>query len=118
MAKHVAVLMGGMSKERQVSLSTGRGVCKNLTELGYKVTPIDMNENVAADLKKAKPDVAFIALHGTYGEDGRIQGLLEIMKIPYTHSGFLASAIAMEKNLAKTFFLAAGIPMPSGKVWD
>ncbi len=118
MPKHVAVLMGGMSKEREVSLSTGEGVVKHLTEMGYKVTAIDMDENVAEKLKKAKPDVAFIALHGTYGEDGRIQGLLEIMKIPYTHSGFLASAVAMEKNIAKKFFIDAGITMPPGKLYE
>jgi len=118
MPKHIAVLMGGMSKEREVSLSTGAGVCKHLKAMGYKVSAIDMDENVAEKLKKAKPDVAFIALHGTYGEDGRIQGLLEIMKIPYTHSGFLASAMAMEKNIAKKFFIEAGITMPPGKLYE
>lgn len=115
--KHVAVLKGGMSKEREVSLSTGKGVTKALKSLGYKVTEIDVGHDIANKLSEVKPDIAFIALHGTYGEDGCIQGLLEIMQIPYTHSGVTASAIAMNKPLAKIIMKEAGIPSPKGKVF-
>ncbi len=117
MAKHVAVLMGGMSGEREVSLSSGKGVVGALKQSGYKVTAIDVGRDIAKKLQEVKPDVAFIALHGTYGEDGSIQGLLEILKIPYTHSGVLASAVAMDKPIAKMVFEANNIPCPEGKVW-
>src|SRR5262245_42674860 len=96
-SKHVAVLKGGWSAEREVSLVSGAACAKALRELGYKVTEIDVTPNVAGDLAKAKPDVVFNALHGRFGEDGTIQGLLELLKIPYTHSGVLASALAMDK---------------------
>ena len=95
--KHVAVLMGGWVSERPVSLSSGRECAKALTEAGYKVTEIDVDRNVAAVLKEVAPDVAFNALHGPFGEDGCIQGILEVMGIPYTHSGVMASALAMNK---------------------
>lgn len=116
MTKHVALLSGGMSAEREVSLSSGKGVEKALRSLGYKVTHIDVSPNVAQELINAKPDVVFNALHGTYGEDGCIQGMLEIMGIPYTHSGVMASSIAMNKQQAKYIFEDAGILSPKGQV--
>jgi D-alanine-D-alanine ligase len=112
--KHVAVLMGGWSSEREVSLSSGRACCKALDEQGYKVTPIDMALDIALVLPEVRPEVVFNALHGPFGEDGTIQGLLEIMRIPYTHSGVLASALAMHKERAKVIMKAAGIPVPDG----
>ena len=114
--KHVAVLMGGLSAEREVSLNTGKGCAKALEEQGYKVTPIDVDQDIARVLQAVRPDVAFNALHGPQGEDGTIQGLLEILKIPYTHSGVLASALAMDKEKAKHVMRAAGIPVPDGMV--
>ncbi len=116
MAKHVAVLKGGWSAEREVSLSTGRACCRALEEVGYKVTPIDVQPDIATVLEAVRPDVAFNALHGRIGEDGTIQGLLEILRIPYTHSGVLASALAMQKDRAKTVMKAAGVPVPEGFV--
>ncbi|MFC4171813.1 D-alanine--D-alanine ligase [Microvirga sp. GCM10011540] len=116
MAKHVAVLLGGWSAERQVSLSTGRSCCKALEEMGYRVTPIDVQPDIATVLQATNPDVVFNALHGRVGEDGTIQGLLEILRIPYTHSGVLASALAMQKDKAKMVMQAAGVPVPQGKV--
>ena len=111
-AKSVAVLMGGWSSEREVSLVSGGAVADALRRLGYAVRPIDVKRDVQALLAALdpRPDVAFNALHGRYGEDGRIQGLLEILDIPYTHSGVLASAAAMNKPLAKRLFQDAGIP--------
>ncbi|WP_346894308.1 D-alanine--D-alanine ligase [uncultured Roseibium sp.] len=109
--KHVAVLMGGWVSERPVSLSTGRECVKALKEAGYKVTEIDIDRNVAAVLKEVAPDVAFNALHGPFGEDGCIQGILEVMGIPYTHSGVMASALAMNKVKAKAVMAAAGVPV-------
>jgi D-alanine-D-alanine ligase len=114
MSTHIAVLLGGMSAEREVSLRSGVACAKALRELGYKVTEIDAKEDVALKLAEAKPDAVFNALHGNCGEDGTIQGLLEIMKIPYTHSGVLASAVAMDKPMAKTIFAAAGLLCPVG----
>ena len=116
--KHVAVLMGGWSSEREVSLNSGRACCQALSAQGYKVTPIDVQPDIATvlDIVTPKVDVAFNALHGRFGEDGTIQGLLEIMRIPYTHSGVLASALAMHKERAKTVMKAAGIPVPEGVV--
>jgi D-alanine-D-alanine ligase len=111
MTKHVAVLMGGWSNEREVSLSSGRGCSLALRNAGYRVTEIDVARDVAAVLAELKPDVAFNALHGTFGESGMIQGLLELLEIPYTHSGVLASALAMDKHQAKIMFKAAGIPV-------
>jgi D-alanine-D-alanine ligase len=115
MTLHVAVLMGGWSAEREVSLTSGNAVAKALAELGYKVTTIDVQPDIAEHLVKIKPDVVFNALHGRWGEDGCIQGLLEILKIPYTHSGVLASALAMDKPMAKKLFTAAGLLVPVGK---
>lgn len=113
-AKHVALLMGGMSAEREVSLSSGRQVENAIIQLGHKVTVIDVGRDVAQKLAEAKPDVAFNALHGTYGEDGCIPGLLEVMGIPYTHSGVLASAVAMNKNQARHIFQSIGIRCARG----
>lgn len=106
---HVALLKGGLSAEREVSLSSGAAIEKSLRELGHQVTVIDMGADVAQVLAAAKPDVVFNALHGRYGEDGCVQGILEILKIPYTHSGVLASAVAMDKPMAKKIFAAAGL---------
>jgi D-alanine-D-alanine ligase len=116
MSKHVAVLMGGWSVEREVSLSTGRACAQALSGQGYRVTPIDVHEDIARVLQAVAPDVVFNALHGRYGEDGTIQGLLELLQIPYTHSGVLASALAMHKEQAKTILRAAGVPVPDGIV--
>jgi D-alanine-D-alanine ligase len=116
MAKHVAVLYGGWSAEREVSLSTGRACCHALEEQGYRVTPIDVQPDIAMVLQATRPDVAFNALHGRVGEDGTIQGLLEVLRIPYTHSGVLASALAMQKDKAKVIMQAAGVSVPHGVV--
>lgn len=116
MSKHVAVLLGGLSAEREVSLKSGAACAKALRELGYRVTEIDVDTNVALKLAEVKPDVVFNALHGNYGEDGCVQGLLELMQIPYTHSGVLASAVAMDKPMAKRVFEAAGLTCPKGMV--
>ncbi len=113
---HVAVLKGGLSAEREVSLTSGAAIEKALAALGHKVTAIDVSARVVDDLQRAKPDVVFNALHGRYGEDGCIQGLLEILKIPYTHSGVLASAVAMDKPMAKVIFKAAGLRCAEGVV--
>jgi D-alanine-D-alanine ligase len=111
MAKHVAVLMGGISNEREVSLSSGRECASALRRAGFEVTEVDVGYDIAERLRAVKPDAAFNALHGRYGEDGTIQGLLEFLRIPYTHSGVLASALAMDKHQAKIMFKAAGIPV-------
>lgn len=116
MNKHVAVLKGGWSAEREVSLSSGAACAKALRQLGYKVTEIDVKPDIAEVLAQTKPDVVFNALHGRFGEDGCMQGLLEIMKIPYTHSGVLASSVAMDKPLAKILFAAVGLKVPVGKI--
>jgi D-alanine-D-alanine ligase len=116
MTKHVAVLKGGWSAEREVSLVSGAACAKALRELGYKVTEIDVQPDIAEVLAGLKPDVAFNALHGRFGEDGCMQGVLEILKIPYTHSGVLASAIAMDKPMAKKVFASVGLRCPEGKV--
>jgi D-alanine-D-alanine ligase len=116
--RHVAVLMGGWSAERPVSLNSGRGCADALERAGYRVTRIDVARDIADVLAKLKPDVAFNALHGRVGEDGTIQGVLEILRIPYTHSGVLASALAMEKDLAKTVMRAAGVPVAEGVTVD
>lgn len=114
--KHVAVLKGGWSAEREVSLNSGAACAKALRELNYRVTEIDVQPDIADVLKQTKPDVVFNALHGRIGEDGCVQGLLEILKIPYTHSGVLASSVAMDKPLAKVVFTAAGLRVPFGKI--
>ena len=116
--KHVAVLMGGWSAERPVSLNSGRGCAEALEGAGYRVTRIDVARDIAEVLAKLKPDVAFNALHGRVGEDGTIQGILEVLRIPYTHSGVLASALAMEKDLAKIVLKAAGVPVAHGVTID
>ena len=111
MTKHVAVLKGGWSQEREVSLSSGAECAKALEASEYEVTEVDVGRDIASVLSELKPDVAFNALHGRYGEDGLIQGLLEILGVPYTHSGVLASALAMDKHQAKTMFKAVGVPV-------
>jgi D-alanine-D-alanine ligase len=111
MTKHVAVLMGGWSAEREVSLRSGEACAGALKRLGYRVTSIDAGRDVAAALTAAKPDVALNVLHGRPGEDGTLQGMLEVLGIPYSHSGVLASALAMHKGYAKTIFRAADIPV-------
>ncbi|HYA05906.1 MAG TPA: D-alanine--D-alanine ligase [Xanthobacteraceae bacterium] len=111
MAKHVAVLMGGWSAERDISLRSGKACADALARRGYRVTPIDVTRDIAAALTAAKPDVALNVLHGRPGEDGTLQGLLEILGIPYSHSGVLASALAMQKDYAKALFRAAGVPV-------
>ena len=110
-SKHVAVLYGGFSSERPVSLSSGNSCADALEAEGYRVTRVDVDRNVASVLAELKPDVAFNALHGPFGEDGTIQGILEYLAIPYTHSGVLASALAMNKEQAKKVAKAAGIPV-------
>jgi D-alanine-D-alanine ligase len=116
--KHVAVLMGGWSAERPVSLNSGKGCADALETKGYKVTRVDVGRDIATVLTQLKPDVAFNALHGPSGEDGSIQGLLEILRIPYTHSGVLASALALRKDQAKTVLAAAGIPVAESVTVD
>lgn len=114
----IAVLMGGYSAEREVSLVTGRAVGDALRESGHTVIDIDVDRNVAAHLAEAAPDLVFNALHGRWGEDGCIQGLLESMGLPYTHSGVRASALAMHKALAKMAFRNAGLTVPEGALID
>jgi D-alanine-D-alanine ligase len=116
--KHVAVLMGGFSSERPVSLSSGKACADELERFGYRVTRIDVTHDVANQLAEVKPDVAFNALHGPYGEDGTIQGVLEFMQIPYTHSGVLATAVAMDKELSKRLAKTHGINVAESKVMD
>ncbi len=116
MSKHVAVLMGGWSAERDVSLRSGKACADSLERQGYRVTRIDVGRDIATVLRTFKPDVAFNVLHGRPGEDGTLQGVLEILGIPYTHSGVLASALAMQKDVAKVVMAAAGVPVPEGKV--
>ena len=113
---HVAVLMGGWSSERPVSLMSGEGVAKALESRGHKVTRVDMGRDVAQVLAAAAPDVVFNALHGTPGEDGTVQGLMDLLGLTYTHSGLTTSAIAIDKELTKQFLLPHGIPMPGGRV--
>ena len=116
MSKRVAVLLGGWSAERPVSLASGRECAMALVEAGYDVTPVDVGRDIAEVLEKLRPDVAFNALHGPFGEDGAVQGLLEILDIPYTHSGVLASALAMNKEKAKSVAATAGIPVAEHKI--
>lgn len=113
---HVAMLMGGWSNEREVSLSSGRACTQGLEKAGFKVTQVDVGEDIIDQLKTLKPDVAFNALHGKWGEDGHIQGILETLKIPYTHSGVLASALAMDKHLCKSCVVTAKVPVVEHKV--
>ena len=118
MDKHIAVLMGGWSAERQVSLWSGAACADALEAKGYKVTRIDVTRDIAQVLADLKPDIAFNALHGNYGEDGTIQGVLETLQIPYTHSGILASSLAMRKDRAKVLMQAAGVPVAEGLTVD
>lgn len=113
---HIAVLMGGWSAEREVSLTSGKGVADALEANGHRVTRIDMDRDVAARLAEAKPDVVFNALHGTPGEDGAVQGMLDIMGLKYTHSGLVTSVIAIDKQLTKAALVPHGIRMPEGVV--
>ena len=115
-AKHVAVLMGGWSAEREISLRSGKACAEALESQGYRVTKIDIGRDIASVLQTLKPDVALNMLHGRPGEDGTIQGILETIGIPYSHSGVLASALAMQKHMAKLLFMAAGVPVPEGRV--
>jgi D-alanine-D-alanine ligase len=115
---HVAVLMGGWSNERPVSLMSGNGVADALEKLGYQVSRVDMDRNVAQVLAGLRPDVVFNALHGVPGEDGSVQGMLDLMGIAYTHSGMVTSVIAIDKELTKQCLVPAGIPMPKGTMVD
>ena len=113
---HVCVLMGGWSEEREVSLSSGKACAKALREEGFEVSELDVTPDVAIHLADLKPDVCFNALHGPYGEDGSIQGVLEILKIPYTHSGVMASSIAMNKLMTKKLLKEIGMPVAFDQV--
>ena len=116
--RHVAVLMGGISPERPVSLVSGRACVEALERVGARVTAVDAGRDLAQRLAELKPDVAFNALHGQWGEDGCVQGVLETLAIPYTHSGVLASALAMDKAKAKAVLAAAGVTVPGGGLFD
>jgi D-alanine-D-alanine ligase len=116
MSKHVAVLLGGWSAEREVSLRSGKACADALERQGYRVTRVDVGRDIASVLAALKPDAALNMLHGRPGEDGVLQGLLEIVGIPYSHSGVLASALAMQKDAAKVQFQAAGVPVAEGVV--
>ena len=118
MTLHVAVLMGGLSAEREISLRSGAACAAALESEGYRVSRVDVGHDVAIRLTELKPDVAFNALHGKFGEDGCVQGVLELLRIPYTHSGVLASSVAMKKDVAKLVMAAAGVPVPKGRVVD
>ena len=116
--QHVAVLMGGLSSEREVSLVSGRECADALERLGATVSRVDAGRDLAQVLTKLKPDVCFNALHGEWGEDGCVQGVLETLAIPYTHSGVLASALAMDKAKAKAVLAAAGVTVPGGGLYN
>jgi len=116
--RRIAVLMGGRSAERDVSLSSGSGVMKALKEEGYDPVMVDPGDNPGQQLFEVGPDAVFNALHGRFGEDGTVQGLLELMRLPYTHSGVLASALAMHKERTKDVFRAAGLPVVRSFVVD
>ena len=116
--RHVAVLMGGLSSEREVSLSTGRGCVAALERLGARATAVDAGHDVADVLARLKPEVVLNVLHGGWGESGGVQGLLEILGLPYTHSGILASALAMDKAKAKAVMAAAGVVVPGGGLFN
>ena len=119
MTARVTVLMGGASAERDISLRSGRAAAVALGQAGFAVTPLDIGRDpadIASRIALSRPDVVFNALHGRFGEDGCIQGLLDLMGIPYTHSGLLASAAAMDKSFARQVFAQAGLPVAEGKV--
>lgn len=116
--KHIVVLAGGPSAEREVSLSTGKAIEKALNTLAYRVSMIDPDQNLGEQLTQLKPDLVFNALHGTYGEDGVIQGLLEWLNIPYTGSGLKASAVAMDKAMSRTLFKSVDLPVADALVWQ
>jgi len=113
---HIAVLMGGWSSERPVSLMSGEGVANALETRGHRVTRIDMGRDVALKLAEAKPDIVFNALHGSPGEDGSVQGMMDLMGLTYTHSGLATSVIAIDKELTKQALVPHGIPMPGGRI--
>ena len=113
---HVAVLMGGWASERPVSLMSGEGVAKALEERGHEVTRIDMDREVALRLHETRPDIVFNALHGVPGEDGTVQGMMDLIGVPYTHSGLATSVIAIDKELTKHALVPHGIPMPGGRI--
>lgn len=113
---HVAVLMGGWSNERPVSLMSGEGVATALEQRGHRVTRIDMDRDVALRLAEVKPDVVFNALHGSPGEDGTVQGMMDLMGLTYTHSGMVTSVIAIDKELTKQALVPHGVPMPGGRI--
>ena len=115
--KKIGVMMGGLSREREISLKTGKAILRALTEKGYNASPVDVGPDIAETLIKEKIEIAFIALHGRFGEDGTVQGMLELMRIPYTGSGVLASALALHKIMAKKFFLCENIPTPTYEVF-
>ena len=114
--KHVAVLMGGWSAEREVSLRSGKACADAAERAGYRVSRVDVTRDIAGVLGALKPDAALNVLHGRPGEDGALQGLLEIIGIPYSHSGVMASSVAMQKDIAKTVLKAAGVPVPGGMI--
>jgi D-alanine-D-alanine ligase len=116
MTKHVAVLMGGWSAEREISLRSGRACAAALERQGYRATRIDVGRDIANVLSTVNPDVALNVLHGRPGEDGTLQGMFEVLAVPYTHSGVLASALAMQKDVAKELFRVAGVPVAEGLV--
>lgn len=113
---NIVVLMGGWANERPVSLMSGEGIAKALEERGHRVTRIDMDRHVAARIAEAAPDVVFNALHGVPGEDGTVQGMLDLMGVPYTHSGLATSVVAIDKQLTKQALVPRGIPMPGGRI--
>jgi D-alanine-D-alanine ligase len=115
--RKIGVMMGGLSREREISLKTGKAILKALIEKGYHALSIDVGQDIAETLVKERVEMAFIALHGRFGEDGTIQGMLELMRIPYTGSGVLASALALHKIMAKKFFLCEHIPTPAYEVF-
>src|ERR1700679_2136753 len=116
--RHVAVLMGGLSAEREVSLSSGRARADALDRLGARVSRVHAGRDIAAVLTALRPDVCFNALHGAWGEDGCVQGVLETLGVPYSHSGVLASALAMDKAKAKAVLAAAGVTVPGGGLFN
>ncbi len=113
---HILVLMGGWANERDVSLSSGKGIADALESKGHRVTRLDMDRDVASKIAAAKPDVVFNALHGVPGEDGTVQGMLDLMGIAYTHSGLATSVVAIDKQLTKQALIPHGIPMPGGRI--